>query len=88
MIFQASFTAHTAPPHPFGQILCVWHLVEGHSEALVLHFILACEECRLTSIHFFISQVFIEHLLITANLKLCAVILLSYAIGWSRSRVL
>lgn len=77
MIFQASFTG------PLGQILCVQHLVGGHSEALALHFILACEKCGLTSIHLFISQVFIEHLLIRANLKLCAVILLSYATGWS-----
>lgn len=56
--------------------------------ALALPFNLGCEKCRLTSIHLFISQVFVEHLLIRANLKLCAVILLSCAAGWSRSRVL
>lgn len=51
-----------------------------------LHFILAREKCSLTSIYIFISQVFIERLLIRTNLKLCAVIL-SYATGWSRSGV-
>lgn len=52
-----------------------------------LHFILAREKCSLTSIYIFISQVFIERLLIRTNLKLCAVIL-SYATGWSRSGVI
>lgn len=49
----------------------------SHCEALALLFILTCKKGSLTSIHLFISQVFIEHLLIRANLKLCAVIITS-----------
>lgn len=66
----------------------MWPVVDGHAEVLALHFIPACEKCSLTSIPVCISQVFFEHLFIRANLRLCAVILLSYATGWSRSREL
>lgn len=71
-----------------GPVFHVVHLMCSHSRALALLFILACEKCSLTSIHLFISQVFIEHLLISANLKLRAIIILSYATGWSRSAVI
>lgn len=70
-----------------GLVFHVEHLLGHLARALALHFILACEKCSLTSIHLFISQVFIEHLLISANLKLRAIIILSYATGWSRSAV-
>lgn len=70
-----------------GQIPCA--IPGGPSlRALALRVILACEKGSLTSIYLFISQVFIEHLLIKANLRLHTVIILSYATGWSRSRVI
>lgn len=60
-------------------IFLVQHLPYSHSEAPAFCFILAGEKGSLTSIHLFISQVFIEHLLISAHLRLRAVIMLSYA---------
>jgi hypothetical protein len=66
----------------------VAHLIHSHLKAFVPHFILACEKCRSTSIHLFMSQVFIENLLIRANLKLRAIIILRYGTGWSRSAVI
>lgn len=45
------------------------------------------EKCDLTSLHLFISQAFIEHLVISANLTLCVTIILSYATGWRGAAV-
>lgn len=62
---KVSFQAVTS--WALGPIFCVGHPVTNHP--LPLRCIPACEKHSLTSMHVFTSQVFIEHLLITANLK-------------------